>query len=57
MKDYADRKGCVETRLRLYIGGNIPLYRWYIACIFEISSAPAGYEEFAGGLSQSETAK
>ena len=54
MKNYADRKGCLETRLRLIIGGNIPLYRWYIACncIFQISSAPAGYEEFARGLSQ-----
>ena len=51
-KNYADRKGCLETKLRLYIGGNIPLYRWYIACIFQISSAPAGYEEFAEGIKQ-----
>ena len=55
LKNYADRKGCLETKLRFYIGGNIPLYRWYITCIFQISSAPAGYEEFAGGLSQSES--
>ena len=57
MKNYADRKGCLETRFRLYIGGNVPLYRWYIACIFQIFSAPASYEEFAGRFSQSETAK
>ena len=38
---------------------NIPSNRWYIARIFQIWSAPVGYEELAGGfnLSQSRTAK
>ena len=29
---------------------NIPSIRWYIARIFQICSAQAGYEELAGGL-------
>ena len=44
MNNQADRGGCYPP---IVYWGNIPSYRQNIACIFQISSTPAGYQELA----------